>query len=189
VLVAAQSAVAAARGRTYLEEVARGPDISRVACAVADGLHAVGMSPVGAAAVRVEVDADGEYRCSLGGVTAEVSRVFATALDEVVSPMAAPRYVLPRYVVAPPPPGLPGLRAGLAAARGAARPGGEVWHSVPTVLGTRVEFARLFAKAWDVWVGGGAPVYTNSPEGEAIRVTHRGSDPFDATTVLRLHWR
>ena len=29
----------------------------------------------------------------------------------------------------------------------------EVWHSVPSVLGTRGKRAQAFAKAWDHWVG------------------------------------
>ena len=74
-------------------------------------------------------------------------------------------------------------------ATGRVRPTGEVWHSVPTVLGTRAENAKRFAAAWDRWVGGGEAVYTGSPQGEGVLVTHRGSDPFEATTVLRLHWR
>jgi superfamily II DNA or RNA helicase len=187
--VLVQAGVAAARGRSHLHEVSRRPSIARVACAVADALRAAGMSPVGASSVRVTVDADGGYRCALDGVSPDVSALFATALDEVVSPMTTPRYVIPRYVADPPPPGPAGCRAGFAAANGLARPSGEVWHSVPTVLGVRAEYARLFASAWDTWVGGGAPVYTNSPEGEGILVTHRGSDPFDVTTALRLHWR
>lgn len=185
----AQALVAARRGRAHLVEAARPPTVAQVAGAVADGLHDAGLSPVGAAAVRVDVDADGEYRCALHTDTAEDAARFATALDEVLSPMSAPRYVLPRFVVAPPPPGLAGLRVGLRAALRPVEPTGEVWHSVPTVLGARAETARAFAAAWDRWVGGGDPVYTNSPEGEGVLVTHRGSDPFDATTMLRLHWR
>jgi superfamily II DNA or RNA helicase len=185
----AQGGVAATRGRSHLLEASRRPDIAQAACAVADALREAGLSPVGASSVRVTVDADGEYRCALDGVAPEVSAMFATALDEVVSPMTTPRYVLPRYVVDAPPPGVAGHLAGLAAATGRVRPTGEVWHSVPTVLGVRAEYARHFASAWDTWVGGGAPVYTHSPEGEGVLVTHRGSDPFDATTALRLHWR
>jgi superfamily II DNA or RNA helicase len=185
----AQSGVASARGRRYLQQASRRPSLVAVACAVADALQAAGMSPVGASSVRAAIDPDGGYRCALEGVSPEVSALFVTALDEVVSPMTTPRYVLPRYVVDPPPPGPAGLRAGFAAATVPVRPTGEVWHSVPTVLGVRAEYARVFAAAWDDWVGGGSPVYTNSPEGEGILVTHRGSDPFDATTALRLHWR
>jgi hypothetical protein len=38
-------------------------------------------------------------------------------------------------------------------------------------------------------VSGGAPVRTATPEGEGILVTHRGLDPFAATTALRVAWR
>jgi hypothetical protein len=184
-----QGGVAAGRGRTHLRTVARPPSVARVACAVADALCGAELTSAGAERVRVEVDAEGEYRCALDGVSPEESARFVGALDEVLSPMAAPRYVLPRYSRPAPSPGLPGLAAGLAAALGRARPSGEVWHSVPSVLATRAEHAKVFAQAWDDWVGGGDPVYTHSPRGEGIVVTHRGSDPFDATTMLRVHWR
>ncbi len=184
-----QSVVAARRGRDIVRAAARRPSIEQIAYAVADGLHDAGMSPVGAQAVRVEIDEEGEYRCSLYGVAPDVSATFATALDEVVSPMASPRYVLPRWVVDPPPPGARGLGTGFKAATGLLRPTGEVWHSVPTVLGTNGTTAQAFAQAWDRWVGGGAAIYTGSPQGEGVLVTHRGSDPFALTTVLRVHWR
>lgn len=187
--VLGQAAVAAARGRLLLEDASRPPTLVQAAHAVADALRAAGLSPLGATAVIVCVDEEGEYRCSLDGVPPEVSRRFATALDEVVSPMAAPRYVLPRYVVPSPATGPRGHLDGLRAAAGLVRPTGEVWHSVPSVLGARAPDAQVFADAWDRWVGGGPAVYTGSPEGEGVLVTHRGSDPFDATTVLRVHWR
>ena len=60
---------------------------------------------------------------------------------------------------------------------------------VPTVLGTTGQRAQAFAAAWDHWVGGGPAIYTGSPEGEGVLVTHRGNDPFAATTVLRTSWR
>ncbi len=180
-----QTTVAVDRGRRLAEDLARPPSIEQVAYAVADGLRDAGLSPHGAEAVRVEVDDLGERRCALDGVTPEVSATFATALDEVVSPMAEPRYVLPRWVLSEPVDNADGVRA----AFGRLRPDGEVWHSVPTVLGTTGERAQVFARAWDDWVGGGPAVYTGSPEGEGVLVTHRGSDPFDVTTVLRLSWR
>jgi hypothetical protein len=111
--------------------------------------------------------------------------MFATALDEVISPMVSPRYVVRRWVLDPPTGPWPGLRVAV----GLLRPTGEVWHGVPTVLGTNGKRARAFGAAWDRWVGGGPPLYTGSPEGEGVLVTHRGSDPFAMTTVLRVHWR
>jgi hypothetical protein len=135
--------------------------------------------------VRVEIDPEGERRCSLEGVTPEVSAAFAASLDEVVSPMGEPRYVLPRWVLHDPIDNLDGIKAAFRLLR----PDGEVWHSVPTVLGTTGRRAQAFAAAWDHWVGGGPAIYTGSPEGEGVLVTHRGSDPFAVTTVLRTGWR
>ncbi len=115
---------------------------------MADGLHATGLSDRGAAAVRVHVES-GECRCFLDGVPPPVSARFATALDEAVSPMVAPRYVVPRRVLTGPVGNAHGARAAL----GLLRPDGEVWHSVPTVLGTTAARAQAFAAAWDHWVG------------------------------------
>jgi hypothetical protein len=184
-----QAAVAAHRGRELARLAAHRPTVVRVASAVADGLHEAGMSPVGAEAVRVEMDGSGEYHCSLADAPEEASARFATSLDEVVSPMTTPRYVLPRYLVEPPSGGPVGLLTGLRAATGTLRPAGEVWHSVPTVLGTHRRHADAFAGAWSRWVGGGAAVYTGSALGEGVLVTHRGRDPFAVTTVMRVHWR
>ena len=99
--------------------------------------------------------------------------------------MASPRYVVPRWVMTEPVDNADGLRAAL----GRLRPDGEVWHSVPTVLGTTGQRAQMFARSWDHWVGGGQAVYTGSPEGEGVLVTNRGSDPVAVTTVMRTHWR
>ena len=180
-----QTTVAVDRGRVLAEDLARPPSIEQVAQAVADALHEVGLSPVGAGAVRVDVDEIGERRCALAGVDPATSATFATALDEVVSPMASPRYAVPRWVLVGPVDNADGVRAAL----GRLRPDGEVWHTVPSVLGTTGPRAQSFARAWDHWVGGGQAVYTGSPAGAGVLATHRGSDPFDVTTVLRVQWR
>lgn len=155
---------------------------------MADALQAVDLSPVGADAVRVEIDADGEYRCVLDGVDPATSTRFATALDEAVSPMTAPRYVLPRWVLDPSPQGGAGWAVDLRTGVGTLRPDAVVWHSVPTVLGVRAERAHAYAVAWNRWVGGGPVVYTGNPEGAGILAANRGSDPFDVTTAMRTVW-
>ena len=99
--------------------------------------------------------------------------------------MASPRYAVPRWVLVGPVDNADGVRAAL----GRLRPDGEVWHTVPSVLGTTGPRAQAFARAWDHWVGGGQAVYTGSPAGAGVLATHRGSDPFDVTTVLRVQWR
>ena len=184
VILAIQTTVAVSRGRRTAEELARTPSLEQVAFAVADALYETDQSPVGHEGVRVGVDEQGVYRCVLEGVDAATSRAFAGALDEVVSPMVSPRYVVPRWVVDAPVGNGDGLRAALHRLR----PDGVVWHTVPSVLGTTGHRAQAFARTWDRWVGGGPALYTGSPEGEGVLVTHRGSDPLSATTVLRLRW-
>jgi superfamily II DNA or RNA helicase len=177
----------AAHGAAVLRAAAEPPSVARIAAAVADGLRAAGLSAVGADDLEVVLDHEGEYRCVLRG-TAEEAETFATALDEAVAPIALPRYVLPRHVVLPATAGAPDRRTVRDAAQGRLRPDGVVWHAVPTVLGTRAERARAYARAWDHWVGGGAPVFTGSPEGQGVLAAQQGSDPFSVATVMRRQW-
>ena len=68
------------------------------------------------------------------------------------------------------------------------RPAGVVWHPVPTVLGVNARRAQRFATAWHVWTGGGAAVYTRTPEGAGILAAARGTAPLASGSVLRLDW-
>ncbi|MBF4162788.1 DEAD/DEAH box helicase family protein [Nocardioides acrostichi] len=175
-----------ARGRALLELARHQPDVAQMAAAVADALHACGLVSVAAGAVSVVVDRDGVYRCRLTGVPEAESEVFAVALDEALSAMVAPRYVVPRHVVTGRERSADEL---LALARGGVLgPDGVVWHAVPTVLGTRAARAHAYARALDHWVGCGEPLYTGSPEGAGVLAAQQGSDPFDVATVMRRGW-
>ena len=121
---------------------------------------AAGLVRRGADSVEVALDADGEYRCVLHDVDEVEAEVFATALDEAVSPINLPRYLLPRWVRTKR--DITWWRS-LWAGFGRLKPDGVVWHAVPTVLGLNAERAAAYARAWDHWVGGGSPVYTGSP--------------------------
>lgn len=179
---------AARRAGELVAEASRRVDPLRIACAVADGLLAVQLAPVGATAVRAEAGPDGDYRIRLAGVSAEVSERFATALDEAVSPLAAPRYVIPRHLVAAPSGPGETVRAGRSALDGALVPAETVWHAVPTELGTNATRAHAYAAAWRTWVSAGEPVHTGNAQGEGILVGYRGVDPLEVTTVLRMSW-
>ncbi|MBB5790797.1 DEAD/DEAH box helicase [Jiangella mangrovi] len=173
-----------------LAALATGPDPLVFAAAVADALHETGLSTVGAAAVTAAVERDGTYRIVLAGADAETSRLFVGAVDEVLAPPVSPRYVVPRYLVDRLPADDAALRrAGRDWLAGDAPPNAVVYHAVPSVLGVNAGRVRAFAAAWNRWVSGGAPVRTATPEGEGILVTHRGLDPFAATTALRVAWR
>ncbi|QDP96849.1 hypothetical protein FOE78_13845 [Microlunatus elymi] len=124
-----------------LAEWARGPDLIDYGRAVADGLRSAGASPLGAEAVRAEIDADGGYRISLADVDENVSALFATALDELLGPVADPRYLLPRFQ--PDPPGHHPTDLRSAGARWLA---GEpldrtkiIYHAVPDYFGANVD--------------------------------------------------
>jgi superfamily II DNA or RNA helicase len=180
--------VTARRTRSAIEAPVSG-SFADMAAATADALRDVGLVSQGAAALRIEPLPDGEYRARLAAVSAAESATFATALDEVLSPLAHPRYIVPRLFVAPP----ADKRAARRLARGATAADGAsatvVYHAVPTVLGGNAKLARAFAAAWNTRVSPGEMLYTGSPEGTGILVAQRGDDPFDVTTQIRTLWR
>jgi superfamily II DNA or RNA helicase len=193
-LIAAGAALGIHRGRAgrragrLLDDAAGEPPLLRFAYAVADGLKAAGLSDRGAEAVVARVEPDGSYRLALAGVDTVTSERFALALDEVLSPIAAPRYLIPRYVVHPIRPRRQARTRTGDWLRGTARADGVVYHAVPVVLGQNRDRATLFAAAWRRWVSAGEPVYANTPEGAGVLATHHGEDPLSATTVLRVAW-
>jgi hypothetical protein len=160
-----------------------------MAVATADALMEAGLTSRGGDAVRVEAMADGSYRARLQDVPAAESTVFTTALDDVLSPLAQPRYLIPRLIVQPP--HGPGAAFGLLARRlvlGRA-PGTVVYHAVPSVLAGKKQLAAGFERAWNAHVSPGRLIYSASPEGTGILAVQRGDDPFAVTTQIRTLWR
>jgi superfamily II DNA or RNA helicase len=192
VVAAAVLAVALAVVGRNAARVATAPSsgsLEDLAMATADALHTAGLVSRGADAVRVEALPDGGYRARLQEVPSDQSAVFAAALDEVLSPLAQPRYIVPRLIVTPP----QGARA---AVRLAARrllagpvPATVVYHAVPSVLGTNKKLATAFERAWNDRVSPGELLYTGAPEGAGILQVQRGDDPFEVTTQIRTLWR
>jgi len=182
VLAALTWLATARRRRHVIHDLGQAPDVVRLGCAVADALAAARLTGPGADAVTWRVTADGQVRLSLEG-SAEESRLFADAVAEVLAPIAAPRYLVPRYVAGP--------RSGLAGfwPLSTLRAEGTVWHAVPSVLGARVELAKIFAQHWARWLGGGPALYTGNPEGAGVLAAVRGQAPLDASAVLRVGWR
>jgi superfamily II DNA or RNA helicase len=180
--------VTARRARTAIEAPPSG-SFADMAAATADALRNAGLVTQGASAVRLEPLPDGEYRARLADVSAAESTTFAAALDEVLAPLANPRYIVPRLFVAPP----ADKRAARRLARGTGADGGVpatvVYHAVPTVLGGNARLAKIFAAAWHTRVSPGEMLYTGSPEGTGILVAQRGDDPFAVTTQIRTLWR
>ena len=162
-----------------------------LAAAVATALAETGgIAPaLDAAAVRVAAEQDGYYRCYLAGASAEDSRRFAEALDEVLAPLAAPRYIIPRYVADAPDSTLAAaglwLRLTLRGGVGAR----VVYHAVPSYLAANRRRVGAFARAWRRHVNPGEPLYCEDPRAHAILAVQRGVDPFAVTSQIRALWR
>ncbi|WP_193627307.1 DEAD/DEAH box helicase family protein [Brevibacterium sp. CFH 10365] len=164
------------------------PTVAQIAGATAEALHTLGLSSAGADAVRLTIDSHGDLRCHLDADPAS-AEAFALALDEAVSPIGDPRYLLPCWQLPPLDHGLRGWWTRMRRGIGAPREAEPIWVGVPTVLGTKKDRAAAFAAAWDAWIGGGHPVYTRNPDGAGILAAVRGGDPWGLTSVLRMRWR
>ncbi len=162
-----------------------------LASAVADALRVTdGISrSLGPESLRVVVQDDGFYRCFLDGANPEESVLFAESMDELLSPLAAPRYIIPRYVLDRPGSRLETARLALRLSAGKRAGTRMVYHAVPAWLAANKERATAFAHSWNRYVSAGEPIYWKDPQAQAILAAQRGEDPFDVTTQMRSLWR
>ena len=178
------------RVRRRVEEAGRPPSLAEVARALADGLHRAELVARGAEAVAVETTRSGEHRILLGGVEEAESALFASALEELVSPIAAPRYVVSRYVTdaSSVPERVRPTADAVRRAELRVRPSGEAWHAVPAVLGVNATRVDALLAGWRRWVGDGRALRTATPEGGGVLRAQVGSDPFEVSAVMRRQW-
>jgi hypothetical protein len=139
--------------------------------------------------VRIVPQADGYYRCYLAGASAAEGALFAESLDELLAPLAAPRYLIPRYVADRPGSALAAARLGLRLALRGGLGGRVVYHAVPGYLAANRDRVAAFERAWWRHVGPGRALYAQEPEAQAILAVQRGADPFDVTAQMRALWR
>jgi len=162
VVVPAALAWASVRlGRTQ-RELADALPLDLAAHAVCDTYRELGeFSHQAAGSLAIEPRASGYLRCYLREATPEESERFTNALDQVVSTVAFPRYLVSRLVP----------RAGrgqiaLLARSLLRRPPFELqWCAVPDDLGRNKQRAEVFAQAWRRWLGP-----------SELRFTQRSSD-------------
>lgn len=163
--------------------------LENLASVVVAGLAATGgidrrLTP---GSLRIVVQPDGYYRCYLEGATREDSRAFAEALDQLLAPLEAPRYIIPRRVVDPPRSALGGLRLAVRSALGI--PGGRlIYHAVPDYLAARRDRVAVFEQAWRRYVGGGRALFYRDPKAVGILAVEQGENPFATTTQMRTLW-
>ena len=185
--------VAGRRWRAQSTALARLPadsqsaTLRQLAQVVADALHASGATGTGAAGVDVTRSGD-ELVCVLDG-TGEDSRLFAGSLDELLAPLAEPRWLVSRFVV-PVPDGAAERRALVLAGtfgRPVAAP--VAWHAVPAALTRSRAEVDAFEAAWQRHLGAGRMVLARDPEGASLLELLQGKDPFSVVTRLRTVWR
>jgi superfamily II DNA or RNA helicase len=186
--VAGQRYVSQLRALGSTADVEQSATLRQLAAAVADGLLAAGATSVGAAAVRISGARGGEIACELDAPTEE-SVLFAASLDELLAPLADPRWLVSRLVL--PLPAAAADRRRLARARALGRPveAAVAWHAVPAALGRSKARVAAFEAAWRAHVGAGRFVLAKDPEGSALLELLRGEDPFAVTSRLRTVWR
>lgn len=176
--------------RRLADAAARPPSIEAIARAVATGLHATQQASRGADAVEVHVGAGGEHRCVLTGVPEEESVRFAEALDEALAPLQSPRYLVCRHRVSDATvPDVVWSSDLDASTTALLRPDHTTWYAVPSALGSHVDKARAYARAWHEHAGGDPnPLRAGSPEGAGVLAAQAGADPLDVSTVMRRQW-
>lgn len=93
------------------------------------------------------VDKFGVIYCYLHGGSAYDQSIFITALEEILSPIDNPRYIMERN----------SKLAGIIKQ--------QDFHAVPTILGRKKEHASHFANQWRLFVGKNNLIYTRTIEG------------------------
>ncbi len=162
-----------------------------LARAVADGLAGAGLvdASAGAGAVRLAARPDGWFRCRLEGASVADAGRFAAALDELMSPLWDPRWLIARPVleVQPTLTGAARFTIGRVTGRTPGMP--PVWHAVPEVLSRRQDHVAAFEASWRRWVAPRATaIRARDPQGEAVLAARRGDDPFRTEAQLRTLW-
>jgi superfamily II DNA or RNA helicase len=115
----------------------------------------------------------GVFSCSLEGGTTYEKSVYLDAFEEIVGPIENPRYILVRKT-----------------------PLGRLlrkdYHTVPTIIATKKEYAEYFAKMWSWRVGAMKLIYTRTEEGRRVLLkarTHSLASAFQKRAERRTCWK
>ncbi len=163
--------------------------LEQLAAVVADALYAAGGAQRGSAALRLASDPEGWIRCQLDGVPTEQSLRFTAALDELLAPLAEPRYLIGRKILTPPARPVARRLFAVRAVVGLSLPGTVAWHAVPRWFARNKDRRQHLAQAWRKHIGPPRQLPADSPQGQAILDLFRGDNPLSVTTQLRTTWR
>ena len=165
-------------------ELAEALPLDRAARAVLDAYQELGeMRAEAASSLAIEPRASGYLRCLLREASEEESARFAGALNDLLSPPDAPRYLVSRLL-----PGRVGRgRLLLKLLRGrAVFP--VRWEAVPRDLGRHKDRAEAFARAWRRWLGPSELMFTHRTEAGRAALAHAGAQSIDYETSTRRVW-
>lgn len=163
-------------------EVAREYGIMVHAWIVAEALAAL-RGGAGAEAVAAVVDAQGAYRLRMNTPDDAVAAAFTEAVDELLAPIATPRYLVARHT-----PPAASRRSGWAVLFGRHRPVARTWYPMPAEFARTKAGRAAFAEAWRRWIGPGDMVDTRTPEGEAALLACAGLAAESVHSVVRSAW-
>jgi superfamily II DNA or RNA helicase len=186
-LVAALGAGAWARGRVrraraVLTDAAPLDLAARALCGAYATLGE--LTPEAAGSLTIEPRASGYLRCSLQRATPGESALFAEGLDELLGPVAAPRYLVSRLVMEE--------RGDLqltARAMAGRRIATVRWHAVPADLGRLKPRAETLASSWRAWLGPSRLVFTQRSDERRRALAEALSQDDDSELLLRDVWR
>lgn len=111
--------------------------------------------------------------CWLEGGTTYERTLFLNAIEEILSPIDNPRYLIARKTL------FGGIKR-------------TDFHAVPQVLGSHKKYALVFSKMWQKYVGRHDLIYTRRPEGRRVLVHARMkslSSAFQKRSERRDKWR
>jgi superfamily II DNA or RNA helicase len=159
--------------------------LDRAARCVADAYLQLGeLSPQAARSLAVEPRASGYLRCVLRAATPDESARFVAALDELIAPQGAPRYLVSRLVASR---GTGGLTL-LGRVVRHRKPFDLRWVGVPRDFGRAKARAEVFAAAWGRLMGPSELRYVQgSDEGHELAASAE-AERLDYETAARKVW-
>jgi hypothetical protein len=165
-------------------ELAEVMPLDLVANAICDAYRELDeLTDEASSSLAIEPRASGYLRCFLRSASPRESELFVRALNETISPVEFPRYLVSRRVASP-----SRRRLSLLARALMRRPIFERrWVVVPDDLGRNKQRAEVFARAWQRWLGPAALQFTQrSVDGREAVAAANAQDSGYETSVRRV---
>jgi len=130
--------------------------MEQVGWVVVESLHKIRVIKTNPRNIKIKTVSDtyGLVYCRIEGVTNVESKYFLEAMDEVLSSIENPRYIVKRFNKLGPIQQID-------------------YHAVPKLIGQKKETAEFFAKKWQRYVSNAALIYTRTPEGRLVLLKAR----------------